>query len=70
MKFKPGFILYFLIHDKNYFCNFYLETSENKDTSQDTRNELNRIVLKTVARKIKMENHFLLKLCWLQAMVK
>lgn len=70
MKFKPGFIRYFFIHNKNYFCNFYLETFENKNTSQNISNGINRIVLQTVARKIKMENHQLLKLCKGQAIVK
>lgn len=44
-KFKPGSIHYFFIQNKNYFYNFYLETPENKDTSQDISNELSKIVL-------------------------
>jgi len=69
-KFKPGFILYFFIHNKSYFCDFFLEASENKDTSQDISNELNRIVLHIIARKIKTETHRLLELCKVRAIVK
>lgn len=45
IKFKPGFILYFFTQNKIWFCNFYLGTSQKKDTSQDIINDLNRIVL-------------------------
>lgn len=45
IKRKPGFILYFFKQNNIWFCNFYLETSEKKDTSQDISSELNRIGL-------------------------
>lgn len=63
-------VSFFFIHYKNQFCNFYLGTSENRDTHQDRSKKLNRIVLKTIARNFMMENHQLLKLCKVQGVVK